>query len=47
MLPSGLILNLKEKIEGLAEELDGKMGIAIKNLGTGEECLLNAFAERR
>ncbi len=35
-------MNLKEKIEGVAEELDGKMGVAIKNLGTGEECLLNA-----
>lgn len=32
---------LKEKIEGVTEGLEGTMGVAVKNLGTGEEVLIN------
>ena len=34
-------MGLKEKIEEVAEGLEGTLGVAVKHLGTGEEVLIN------
>lgn len=34
-------MGLKEKIEKVAEGLEGTLGVAVKHLGTGEEVLIN------
>ena len=35
-------LSLEEKFEKVSEDLEGTLGVAIKNLGTGKEYILNA-----
>ncbi len=34
-------MNLKSKLEGIEKEFEGTIGIAVKNLGTGEEAIVN------
>ena len=35
-------MSLEEEIEKVSEDLEGTLGVAIKNLGTGKEYMLNA-----
>ena len=38
----GVWMSLESKIKEVSESLEGKLGVAVKHLGTGEEHLLNA-----